>query len=146
MTAVELNEALVKHISGARPCYAKKVGPSSESLVRVDPIGKITGLFSIFLGQTGKNRAKRAVPAATSKDHEFSLPFSHPSDHTLELVESGDEFDMVYYQGIAMVWLPPDYFLVLIGQTFTDIRDSIKEARKPEASSFVETTLELGSQ
>ncbi|KAG4428645.1 hypothetical protein IFR05_015873 [Cadophora sp. M221] len=137
VTAVELNMAVGKYLGVTRSwCYAEKLGPSSESPVRVDPSGRRAGLFSVFLGQTGKNLAKRAAPAATPKDHEFSLPFSHLCDHVLELVQQGDKFDMEYCQGIAVVCLPPDYFLVLIGQTFTDIKDAIKDARKRQESSL----------
>jgi hypothetical protein len=129
VTVVELNEAIINY-TGARWSYAEKLGPSSESPVRLDPTGRSARLISIFLGQTGKNLAKRAVPPATSKAHEFSLPLAHPSDYVLELVEQEDKFDMMYCQGIATLWLPPDYLLVLVGQTFTDIRDAIKRARK----------------
>jgi hypothetical protein len=124
VTAVELNEAIVKYIGGnSRLCYAEKLGLSSESPVRVDATLRRTGLFSIFLGQTGKNLAKRAVPEATSKHHDFFLPFSHLSDYVLELVEQGDKFNIEYCQGIAVVWLPLDYFLVLIGQAFTPLKE-----------------------
>lgn len=130
MTAVELNEALVK-IIGTMSCYAEKLGPSSDSPVRVDPIGKRTGVFAMLLGQTGKNLAKRAVPPASFKDHEFYLPLSNLCDHGLELVEQGDKLQMEYRQGIAMAWFAPDYYLVLLGSVFAKVKDAIDEARGP---------------
>ncbi|OBT60306.1 hypothetical protein VE03_10218 [Pseudogymnoascus sp. 23342-1-I1] len=126
MTAVELNEALVKVI-GNTLCYAEKLGPSSDSPVRVDPMGPKTGVFAILLGQTGKNLAKRAQ--ATFKDHEFSLPLSHLCDHGLDLVEQGDKLSMEYRQGIATTWFAPDYYLVLMGSTFAKVKNAIEIAR-----------------
>lgn len=147
MTAVELNKALEtiytdteKRIS---PFYAEKLGPTLESPVRVDKTGKRKGVFSIFLGQTGKNLAKRGDPPATFRDHGFTLSFSQISAHVLELVEKGDKFNLEYYQGVAIAWVPPDYFVVLVGPAYVTVRDAIKRAREED---IVETTLNPGPQ
>jgi hypothetical protein len=143
VTAVELNDALATICTDACVCYAEKLSPSSGS-VRVDPTGRRTGVFSIFLGQTGKNLAKRAEPPATFKDRGFFLPFSKVSDHVLELVEKGDKFNIEYYQGVAIAWVPPDYFVVLLGPAYVSVRDAIKRAREWE--DIVKNILKPGPQ
>ncbi|KAH8587653.1 hypothetical protein B0O99DRAFT_747444 [Bisporella sp. PMI_857] len=125
-SGVEFNKSLLKYLVGKK-CGAQKVGPSPESPVRVDPFGTKDGILLIFLGQTGKNLAKRA--GATSKHRGFPLPSTHLYDHVEELIEPGDNFEMVYCQGIAIVWMPPDYFLVLVQKSYVAIRDDIRRAR-----------------
>jgi hypothetical protein len=125
-SGVEFNRSLLKYLVGKK-CGAQKIGPSPESPVRVDPFGKKDGILLTFLGQTGKNLAKRA--GATPKHRGFHLPSTHFYNHVQELIEPGDNFEMVCCQGIAMVWMPPDYFLVLFQKIYVAIRDDIKRAR-----------------
>jgi hypothetical protein len=130
LSVAELNECLLHVIKPDRRCHVEKLGLSPESTVRVDPLGKKEGIFLNFRGQTAKNLAKRAVPAATSKDLQFSLPFTNICDHILELVEQKEEeFDMVYCQGFAIFEISPDYELVTFLMGFKKIKAYVKQAR-----------------
>ena len=79
----------------------------------------------MFWGQAAENLAKHALPTTTNDSH-FFLPFNKLSASVSELLKSGDKYTMIYCQGIAIVWVPPSYILVLTHQNFLKYKKYIK--------------------
>jgi hypothetical protein len=84
-----------------------KLSVLSESPVRIDPVGKATGILPILLGEVYTHLAKLADPAPTSQQFRFSLALAslccYMLEHELQKLET--KLHMVLCSGMAVVWM-----------------------------------------
>lgn len=109
-----------------KKCFAKKLGQSPESAIRIDSYGEKTGIVLTFQGQTAKNLAKRA--RASSKHLQFSLESAVLHNYVLELEEEEQLLKMEYVQGFAMVSIQPDLLIQMTVSVYLKIKVEIEAA------------------
>lgn len=135
-------EELTKSLLGrmGKKCFAKKLGQSPESAVRIDPYGKKAGIFLAFQGQTAKNLARRA--RASPKHPQFRLESALLLSYVLELEEEKEILKIEYVQGFAMVSIQPDLFIQMTVSVYLDIKGEVEAARKPQEREERERALQ----
>jgi hypothetical protein len=131
LTAAELNKSLLKCVD-REECHATKLYPSSDPPVRIDPVGQATGILLIFLGEASAHLAKLAELAATSQQFQFSVPLTSLCSYILELQKPETKLHMVYFSGLAVVWMPQVGPLVMTVTMFGTIRADVDAQREAE--------------
>lgn len=126
LSVKELTKSLLGRIG--KKCFAKKLGQSPESAIRIDPYGKKAGIVLTFQGQTAKNLARRA--RASPKHPQYRLESAVLHSYVLELEEEEEMLKIEYVQGFAMVSIQPDLLIQMTVSVYLDMKGEVEAARK----------------